>query len=188
MAKTALLLIDLQNDYYGSYEGAKWALEGTELASRNAAKLLVKFRQLKLPVVHVRHEALTDEAPFFLPKSDGAKIHSSVSPVDGEPVVLKNHINSFRETNLQQILVKLGVSKLVIVGAMSHMCIDAVTRAAVDLGYESRVVHDACATLDLTFNGEVVPAKHVHNAFMAALNFGYCNVESTDDILTSLNA
>ena len=77
----------------------------------------------------------------------------------------------------------MKVGKLVIAGAMSHMCIDAVTRAAVDFGYECNVAHDACATLDLEFNGETVPAKHVHNAFMAALSFGYSHVDSTDNLL-----
>lgn len=187
MSKTALLLIDLQNDYYSSYEGAKWALEGTETASENAAELLAEFREKGMPVVHVRHEFPTEEAPFFLPASDGAKIHNSVVPIEGEPVVLKHQINSFRDTELNQVLTDLDVTKLIIVGAMSHMCIDAVTRAAVDLGYESRVVHDACATLDLEFNGVTVPAKYVHHAFMAALSFGYCSVESTDDVLSSLN-
>jgi nicotinamidase-related amidase len=103
--------------------------------------------------------------------------------VEGEVVILKHQINSFRDTELQNILTQLNVDKLVIAGAMSHMCIDAVTRAAVDFGYECNVAHDACTTLDLEFNGETVPAKHVHNAFMAALSFGYCNVDSSDKLL-----
>ena len=183
MSNTALLLIDLQNDYYSTFEGAKWPLAGTEKASKNAAKLLEKFREQGLPVVHVRHEFPTDEAPFFLPNSTGAHIHQSVAALDNEPVVLKSQINSFRDTNLKQILDELKVEKLVVVGAMSHMCVDAGVRAAVDLGFECHVAHDACATLDLEFNGQVVPAEQVHNAFMAALSFGYCNVDTTENLL-----
>ncbi len=183
MSNTALLLIDFQNDYYSTYPAARWALSGTEAATANAAMLLAEFRQQGLPVIHVRHEFTSADAPFFTPESEGAKIHQSVAAVEGEPVILKHQINSFRDTQLQQILNDLNVDKLVIVGAMSHMCIDAVTRAAVDLGYECHVAHDACATLDLEFNGVTVPAKHVHHAFMAALSFGYCQVESTDHLL-----
>jgi nicotinamidase-related amidase len=183
MSTTALLLIDFQNDYYSTYAGAKWALSGTEAAASNAAILLAEFRKQGLPVIHVRHEFPSDDAPFFLPESEGAKIHNSVAAIEGEPIVLKHQINSFRDTRLQTILTDLNVDKLVIVGAMSHMCIDAVTRAAVDIGYECHVAYDACATLDLEFNGEIVPAKHVHYAFMAALSFGYCNVDSTDKLL-----
>jgi len=183
MSNTALLLIDLQNDYYPTYDGAKWPLSGTEKASDNAAALLSQCRKNNIPVVHVRHEFPSNEAPFFLPNSDGAKIHPSVAPIAGESVVLKHQINSFRDTQLQKILEELNVEKLIIVGAMSHMCIDAVTRAAVDLGYECHVAHDACATLALEFNGVTVSANDVHHAFMAALSFGYCNVDSTEKLL-----
>lgn len=183
MSKTALLLIDFQNDYYSTFEGAKWALSDTEKAAENAATLLAKFRQQGLPVVHVRHEFPTNDAPFFLPESQGAQIHISVAPQNDEAVILKHQINSFRDTNLKSVLDELAVDKLIIVGAMSHMCIDAATRAAVDFGYDCHVAHDACATLDLEFNGVTVPASQVHNAFMAALSFGYCNVESTETLL-----
>lgn len=104
MANTALLLIDFQNDYFPTYEGAKWALSGTEAAASNAQNLLAKFREKQLPVIHVRHEFPTEEAPFFLPNSDGAKIHHSLAPIDGEPVVLKQQINSFRDTDLKRYL------------------------------------------------------------------------------------
>jgi len=183
MSNTALLLIDLQNDYYPTYDGSKWPLSDTEAASENAAILLAKFREKNMPVVHVRHEFSSDDAPFFLPHSDGAKIHPSVAPIEGESVVLKHQINSFRDTDLQKILENLKIEKLIIVGAMSHMCIDAVTRAAVDFGFECHVVHDACSTLDLEFNGVTVSAHDVHHAFMAALSFGYCNVDSTEKLL-----
>lgn len=67
---------------------------------------------------------------------------------------------------------------------MSHMCVDGITRAAVDLGNTTTVLHDACSTLDLEFNGVKVPAKQVHAAFMAALNFGYAPVISTQEYLS----
>ncbi|MFS1464013.1 cysteine hydrolase family protein [Vibrio lentus] len=182
MKNTALLLIDFQNDYFPSYEGAKWGLSETEKAADKGAQLLATFRSKKLPIVHVRHEFPTDEAPFFLPDSDGAQIHSSVTPREGEPVIVKHQINSFRDTELNKVLKEQGVEKLIIVGAMSHMCIDAVTRAATDLGYECHVAHDACTTLDMEFNGVQVPAAHVHAAFMAALSFGYCNVATASEL------
>ena len=143
MSNTALLLIDFQNDYFPSYEGAKWELSETEKAAKKGAQLLSAFRDKQLPVVHVRHAFPTDDAPFFLPESDGAQIHSSVTPLEGEPVIVKHQINSFRDTELDKVLKEQSVERLIIVGAMSHMCIDAVTRAATDLGYECHVAHDA---------------------------------------------
>jgi len=185
MSKTALVIIDLQNDYF---QGGKWALEGTEAAAIQAERLLKLFREKKLPVVHVRHEFPTDDAPFFAPNSHGAKIHDSVQSIEGEPVILKHQINSFRDTNLKSTLDKMKIENVLICGAMSHMCIDAVTRAANDFGYQCSVVHDACATLALEFDGIKVPANHVHAAFMAALGFAYANVASTDALLAEINA
>ena len=92
-------------------------------------------------------------------------------------------MNPFRETDLQQVLEKSGIEKVVVVGNMSHMCIDAVTRHAVDLGYQTTVIHDACATHDLEFNGVRVPAMHVHAAFMAALRFGYAKLVSAAEFV-----
>lgn len=187
MTNIALLLVDFQNDYFPTYQGAKWPLVGTEAAALKAAELLRQFRKKNLPVVHVRHEFPTDDAPFFQPHSKGAEIHQNVAANADEPVILKHQINSFRDTELDDILKQKQIEQLIIVGAMSHMCIDAVTRAATDLNYQCHVAHDACATLDLEFNGVTVPAKHVHSAFMAALSFGYCNVADTDNLLSLID-
>lgn len=180
MSKTALIIIDMQNDYFA---GGKWTLEGIETAAANAARVLADFRERELPVIHVRHEFSSSDAPFFVPGTTGAKIHENLSPAEGEFQILKHGVNSFKETELHTVLQREGITDLVIVGAMSHMCIDAVTRAAADLGYANTLVHDACATLDLEFNGVNVPAAQVHAAFMTALAFAYASVISTDELL-----
>jgi nicotinamidase-related amidase len=182
MPKRALVLIDIQNDYF---PGGKWTLSGIEPAADNAARLLAAARAAGDLVVHVRHEFPTADAPFFAPGSDGAKIHPKVRTRDGEPAVLKHHVNSFRETDLKAILDRHGIEEVVICGAMSHMCVDAGTRAASDLGYKCVVVHDACATRDQEFEGVLVPAAEVHAAFMAALRFGYAKLVSTEQYLAA---
>jgi nicotinamidase-related amidase len=180
MPKRALVLIDIQNDYF---PGGKWALSGIESAADNAARVLAAARAAGDLVVHVRHEFPAAGAPFLAPGSDGAKIHPKVRNLEGEPVVLKHHVNAFRETDLQVLLDRHGVEEVVICGAMSHMCVDAGARAASDLGYRCVVVHDACATRDQEFEGVVVPAAQVHAAFMAALKFGYATAVSTEEYL-----
>ena len=93
---------------------------------------------------------------------------------------LKNYPNSFRDTKLKQMLDAQGVKDLVIIGAMSHMCVEATSRAAADLGYPVSVVHDACATMNLEFGGAHVPAAQVHATAMAALGFAYASLTTTD--------
>lgn len=183
MSTKALLLVDFQNDYF---ESGKWRLNETEAAAENGAKLLAAFRSRNLPIVHVRHEFPSDDAPFFVPGSEGAQIHSSVAPREDETVVTKSNINCFRDTNLKSVLDGSDVESLVVVGAMSHMCVDAAVRTATDHGYHCSVAHDACATLDQEFDGVNVSAREVHAAFMAALGFGYPNVADTDAILSEL--
>ena len=181
MKKRALILVDIQNDYFAD---GRWALTGMEAASKNAGRLLAAARSSGELVVHVRHEALTKDAPFFAPGSNGSQIHTSVLSAGGEQVILKHFPNSFRGTDLEDLLSKNGIKQVVIAGAMSHMCVEAVTRAAGDLGYGCTVIHDACATRDLEFEGVSIPAAQVHAAAMAALRFGYASVVSTNEFLT----
>jgi nicotinamidase-related amidase len=82
-----------------------------------------------------------------------------------------------------KVLDRNGIEEVAIVGNMSHMCVDAVTRAAVDLGYKATVIHDACASRDLEFNGVKVPASLAHAAFMSALGDGYATMRSTEEYL-----
>lgn len=66
---------------------------------------------------------------------------------------------------------------------MSHICIDATSRAASDFGYKTTVVHDACATRDLEFGGQTASAAQVHAAIMAALAFAYGTVTTASEYL-----
>jgi nicotinamidase-related amidase len=182
MPKRALILIDVQNDYF---PGGKWPLTGIEAAADNAAKILAAARAAGDLVVHVKHEFPTADAPFFVPRSDGAQIHPKVREREGEQLVLKHHVNAFRETDLKEVLDRHEVEEVVICGAMSHMCVDAGVRAASDLGFQCIVVHDACATREQEFEGTVVPAADVHASFMAALQFGYAKLFSTDAYLAA---
>jgi nicotinamidase-related amidase len=183
MDKKALILVDIQNDYF---PGGKMALEGIDAASLNASRLLSRFREKNLPVFHVRHLAVQPNATFFLPDTPGSEIHPSVAPMPGETVVVKHFPNSFRETPLRQHLKDAGIPSVAVCGAMSHMCIDATVRAACDLGFQCLVAHDACATRTLTFGQETAPAAKVHAAFMAALSAAYAQVLSTQELIQKI--
>nr|WP_295884212.1 cysteine hydrolase family protein [uncultured Devosia sp.] len=179
MNKQAIVVVDLQNDYLTS---GSWPLIGIDAAVKMAAEVIKDARSKKVPVIHVRHESPAGE-PFFVAGSPGAEIISAVAPIDGEQVVAKNYPNAFRDTNLKARLDALGVEDVVIVGAMTHMCIDATARAAADHGYNVTIVEDATATRDAEFNGMTVPADQVHAAFMAALAFAYGKVVTANDFV-----
>ena len=179
--KRGLVVVELQNEYLPT---GKLPLTGVDTIVENAIRVISHARNTGFPVFHVRHES-AESAPIFAKGSAGAEIQPDVAPQGSESVIVKKHINAFRETDLKQQLEAANVDEIVVIGAMSHMCIDAVVRAAVDMGYTVTVLHDACTTLDLTFRGVAVPAAHVHAALMAAFEFGYCTVESVDDYLSA---
>ena len=125
--KQGLIIVDVQNDYFA---GGSMALVGMDEAAANCKKLLEFFRINRLPLFHIQHIATRKGASFFVPNTPGCEIHDSVRPQDQETVVIKHFPNAFRETELDSRLGEAGVEELVICGAMSHMCIDATTRAS----------------------------------------------------------
>lgn len=178
-----LLLIDIQNDYF---PGGKMELHGSVEAARVARRLLECFRLNHLPVVHIQHLSTRDGATFFIPGTLGANLHDEVQPQVGEKVIQKHYPNSFRETDLLAHLQNMGVRPLVIAGMMTHMCVDATTRAAADYGFECQIVQDACATRNLALHGQEVLARDAHLAFLAALNEAYGRVVMADAVIAEL--
>ena len=176
----ALLIIDVQNDYF---EDGAMTLVGSYKASENIKLLLQKFRTKNQPVIYIQHIAARPDASFFVPNTIGAEIHDNLKPLDNEKVIVKHYPNSFRETDLLDHLKSQDITNLVICGMMTHMCIDATTRAAKDFGFNCSLIADACATKDLEINGTIVTAKNVHNSFLAALNYFYSAVISTNDYI-----
>jgi nicotinamidase-related amidase len=178
--KEALLLIDIQNDYF---PGGKMELVRMEEAAKKAGKLLNAFRTAGKPVFFIKHMSTRSDATFFIPGTQGTDIHSSVSPLEDETVIEKHFPNSFLQTELCSVLKELEVTDLIICGAMSHMCIDTTVRAAKELGFKCTLIADACATRNLKFEEEILPAQTIHAAFMAALDGMFATVMTADEYL-----
>jgi nicotinamidase-related amidase len=180
--KTALLLIDIQNDYF---PGGKMELVEPLAAAKKAYGLLQCFREHKGQHVHIQHVSVRPGATFFLPGDRGTDIHDSVAHFEGEPLVQKHYPNSFRETNLLELLKGWDIQRVIITGMMTHMCVDATARAAADLGFQVVIAEDACATRDLKYGNTIVPSDHVHKAFLAALK-SYGQVMTAEQIIVHL--
>lgn len=176
----ALLIIDIQNDYF---EGGANPLVGSQEASLNARKLLKAFREESLLVIHVQHISFRKGSGFFLPNTKGVMIHDNVLPLIHEKVIIKSCPNSFHNTELLSYLKANAVTDLVICGMMTHMCVDATARAAKDFGFNCTIISDACATKSIDFRGDSITSKNVQSAFLAALNYYYSEVQITDEYL-----
>ncbi|HSG44509.1 MAG TPA: cysteine hydrolase family protein [Anaerolineales bacterium] len=180
--KTALLVIDIQNDYF---PGGKFSLVNPEDAAKKAYELLQCFREHNGHHVHIQHISLDSDASFFIKGDSGSDIHDSVAHFEGEPIVYKHKPNSFLNTDLLDILKSWEVERVVICGMMTHMCVDAATRAASDLGFDVLLAEDACATRDLQYDDTTIPADLVHKSFLAALK-SYGRVMKTEEIISLL--
>ena len=181
--KRGLVLIDIQNDYF---PGGSMELVGMGQAAQNAGLMLNECRKRALPVFHIQHISKRPGATFFLPNTKGVEIHKSVAPQTGEAIIEKYFPNAFRDTDLLNALRRSGVDEVVICGAMTHMCVDATTRAAFDFGFRCTVIEDACATRNLEYKGTTVEAGKVQAAFMAALAVPYARVLSEKDFIGKL--
>jgi nicotinamidase-related amidase len=167
---TALLVIDIQNFYF---PGGTSELVGPEKAAMNAAKLLAEFRKDRLPVIFIGHRS-----------KSGSEINNLVAPLEGEKIIYKDAVNSFVGTNLIDHLRAKKIKSLVICGMQTHMCVEAATRSASDLGFNCTLIHDACATKDLVFEDKVIKAADVHYSTLSTLK-NYARVITTQQFLSS---
>ena len=166
---TALLVIDIQEFYF---PGGDMALSGPEKATSNTLELIKYFRDNGRPVIYVRHNY-----------EPGGKIYETIKPDKGDMVFSKDKANAFLGTGLGEYLKDTGIESLVICGMQTHMCVEAATRAASDMGYNCILIHDACATRDLKFNDKVVKAEDVHASTLSTLR-SYAKIMSTEEFIS----
>lgn len=157
--KTALVIIDIQKFYFPSEDNP--GLVGAKEASFVAKEVLELFREKEQLVIHVRHQS-----------DKGFAIHPNVKPIDSERVITKTEINAFLGTDLKEYLHENNITRLVVIGMQTQMCLEAAVRAGHDYGFECIVVEDACATRDLKFNDQIIKAWDVHNSTLATLEGG----------------
>lgn len=161
--QSALILIDCQN----TYRKGLMQLEGVEVAILEAKKLLDLARALKIPVIHIQHDA-GPGSPYDVSAEIGS-ISPEVAPLAGESVITKNYPNSFIATDLDQQLKALNIKNIVLAGFMTHMCINSTAHGAFNLGYHVTIVASATATRALeASNGQILSAAEVQSGAIAS--------------------
>jgi nicotinamidase-related amidase len=172
---SALILIDIQN----TYRHGLMQLTNVEPAILEAQKLLKLARKLKIPIIHIQHDAGVG-SPYDISADIGA-IATEVAPIAGEKVIVKNYPNAFVQTTLEAELKSLGIKNIVLAGFMTHMCVNSTAHGAFNLGYTSTIVASATATRPLlSINGKVLTAEEVHLGALASTRDLYAVV--VDDI------
>lgn len=140
--KNALIVIDIQNDYF---PGGTFPLEGAEIACKGAVKAIKKAQEEDWLIVGIQHIATAD-APFFKPDSEGAKIHPDVvAALGAAPVIVKKEADSFFETSLEQLLRNNGVTNIYLTGMMTQHCVTHTALSPQALGMKMNIIAEGCA-------------------------------------------
>lgn len=146
--KKALIVIDLQNDYF---DGGQFPLWNTEKILENIEDVIRKANDKKIPVVFVQHIADPSQgiAPFFNEGTKGAEIHPRIlNAAPDASIVIKAFADGFHKTNLEEVLSELGAEELLICGMMTQNCVThtAISKAAEK--YSVKILPDCCTTIN----------------------------------------
>ncbi len=165
LGDAALVIVDAQREY----ADGKLPLPGLAPAVQEIAVLLQRARGAGTPVIHVVQHGRPGGA-IMDPQGPMVEILGPLAPGEGETVLMKHLPNSFAGTELAATLERTGRTHVIVVGFMTHLCVSATVRAALDQGYRCTVVAAACASRDLPDGrGGVVPAAEVQRVELAAL-------------------
>lgn len=187
--RTALLLIDVQDgvnvlEHWGGPTGRR-NNPGAEDAMR---RLLTAWRERGLPVAFTLHDSREAASPLKLSLATGRLI-AGFEPADGDIVVRKDVNSAFIGTNLELQLRRRGCDRLVIAGFFTNFCVETSTRMAGNMGYDTYLVEDACATTNRVGpDGRDHDPDLVHALSVASLHGEFCTAITTDAALGLLEA
>ncbi|WP_298478796.1 cysteine hydrolase family protein [uncultured Maribacter sp.] len=182
--KPALILVDVQKAFLDEkYWGGNRNNKDAELV---CGKILKKWRELNLPIFHIRHSSanLNSKLNQF---NKGFEFNENVIPLEKEPIITKEVNSAFIGTNLKEQLDKLNIHTLVIVGITTNHCVSTTTRMAGNFGYETYLISDATATFDrIGINGEKYDSETIHLTTLANLNDEFATVWNFKKLMSEL--
>jgi nicotinamidase-related amidase len=178
LSDATVVIIDAQNEYVSG----RLPLAGIDAALARIAELLAAARAAGAPIVHVAQRGRA--GGLFDPETANFKFAPAATPRSAEAVVEKPLPNSFAKTDLDAKLQAAGRKTLVIAGFMTHMCVSATTRSAIDHGYSVTLAADACATRDLPdpLGGPDLQAGQIHRTALAELADRFACIVRVADI------
>lgn len=180
--KRALLIIDVQNEYFSG------ALPVTHPAGSldNILRAADAAKAHGMPMAVIQHTALDDRSPVFALGSPGWELHPAVASLDYDLHIEKRLPGSFTATGLNDWLTKWGVQTVVITGYMTQMCCDTTSRQAFHRGYDVEFLSDATGTLGLSNPAGSITAEDLHRAVLITQAARFATVLSTEEWIAAL--
>lgn len=179
--RAVLLPIDMQR----AFDALSWPRRWNSKVDQNGLSLLRKWREAGRPIIHVRHDSVT-EGSTLAPGSDGNRFRPGFEPRDGEPLVTKSVNSAFIGTDLDLRLRRLGARHVVAFGISTDMCVSTTIRTGANMGWDMLLAADSCDCFDLPDGkGGTIAAEDIQAAHVATLGFEFCRVVSTAELLDS---
>lgn len=186
---TALLLIDVQRGvddtaYYGGSTGRV----NNPQAKDNIRKILNAWRVKGGKVAFTRHDSIEEGSPLKLSLDTGLQLEGMEIEV-GDISVSKSVNSGFIGTSLELDLRRSGISRLVVAGFFTNVCVETTVRMAGNMGFDTYLIHDACSTMNsIGIDGTDYDPELVHNMSVAGLHGEFCTAISLDDALGLLDS
>lgn len=202
--KTALLIVDMQNEFvlrdFGEAlefkENGEWERwvpfhdRLDDIVIPNNAKLLKFFRDHEMAVTFGRIACLREDGEDRSPvqKSEGwnnmlmpvngfaAQMIDELAPLDNEIIVNKTTDSVTTGTNYLTLLRFMGIETVVVTGIVTDQCVASTVRGLADDGFKVICVEDCCAA----------GSMELHNAELKIMNSIYCEVMSTDETIDTI--
>lgn len=143
ISESALLVLDVQESFRAA---PRWERRNNPRFEDNLNRVLEAYRSNRLPVIFFLHQ---DGDEFFRPGDPECTLMSFLNRGDHEPLFVKRTRNCFTSTDLQPLLLQLGVRRLAITGIQMEQCCETSARVAADLGYAVDFVIDATLTFPI---------------------------------------
>jgi nicotinamidase-related amidase len=176
----AVLVIDMQEGMADRVRAGR-ALVNPAAPDRIAA-LLASARAQGLPVIHVHHDDPDPASPFRKGLA-GAAPMPCAAPLPEETVLWKHASSAFSGTGLDDHLRGLGVTELVVAGAVAAFCVTSTVRMASDLGYAVLLPKDALLGFDLpAHDGGRIDAATVHRVTLTILGADFARLTTVADL------
>ncbi len=184
----ALILIDIETAFH---DLEFWGARNNPDAEDKAGALLAHWREMRAPIVHVRHVSQNPDSPLAAGKS-GTDFMAQVAPLPGETIFEKSANSAFIGTSLETHLRDLGVTDVVTCGLTTPHCVSTTSRMAANLGFNTVLAHDACAAFtscaQTDWNPGLAPmsAEDIHNSAIAHVHGEFLTARSTNAILADV--
>jgi nicotinamidase-related amidase len=186
MPKRALLVIDVQNEYFDGSLPITDPPRETSLA--NIERAMDAAKAAEVPVVVVRHHEEGSDAESFREGSREWELRPEVAERTHDTLVDKTMPGSFTGTALDDFLRSAGVDTVAIAGYMTHMCVDTTAREAAHRGYAVEILRDATGTLAVENGAGSATGEELHRATLVAQGHGFAEVVSTDEWVGAVGA